>query len=342
MSSSVLHTPPGYISLYELNVAREDGQLIYPFVTKDGAGDVFKTVTTTDFNSLFNYGDTVSGSYPLSASMHRTFYQTTTRPQVNALKNITNYYRYMSEHYQFSSSLGDKSSQEITLVDVPSIFFGSSIKKGTVDLRFYVTGALAGKLRDSKVNGELIQHSGAISTNDGSVAGIVLYKEGIILLTGSWAFSTHKEDYRQDATPVSASWKYWGSTGSADDRLVSSSFELSLSGTNYIPTITMFAHAPKGRLNNSSNPTFIDNDYAANLLAFSSGSNIYEERKDLKIKNTTKLPYSASSGSFEKQTFISQIGIYDEFKNLIAVAKLAQPIRKTHQRDYTFKLKVDL
>ena len=47
------------------------------------------------------------------------------------------------------------------------------------------------------------------------------------------------------------------------------------------------------------------------------------------------------TGSFEKQTYISQIGIYDENNNLIAIAKLANPVRKTESRDLTFKLKLD-
>ena len=45
---------------------------------------------------------------------------------------------------------------------------------------------------------------------------------------------------------------------------------------------------------------------------------------------------------FKKQTFISKIAIYDEDKNLIAVANLAKPIKKLEDRDFTFKLKLDI
>ena len=55
-----------------------------------------------------------------------------------------------------------------------------------------------------------------------------------------------------------------------------------------------------------------------------------------------KYDYENYSGSLEKQTYISKIGIYDEDKNLIAIAKLAKPVRKTENRDFTFKLKLDL
>ena len=46
--------PTGYISLYELNIDRKSGNLIYPFVVKDGSLDSFKTITTTKFNTDFS------------------------------------------------------------------------------------------------------------------------------------------------------------------------------------------------------------------------------------------------------------------------------------------------
>ena len=45
---------------------------------------------------------------------------------------------------------------------------------------------------------------------------------------------------------------------------------------------------------------------------------------------------------YQKQVFISKIGIYDKDKNLIPIAKLAKPVRKTEDLEYTFKLKYDL
>ena len=60
------------------------------------------------------------------------------------------------------------------------------------------------------------------------------------------------------------------------------------------------------------------------------------------IKNTISSSFAHYSASYEPQVFISQIGIYDEQKNLIAIAKLANPVRKTKDLDYTFKLKLDM
>jgi len=208
-TSSVPHIPPGAISLYELNVDRDEDEnqyhpvdapngkktVIFPFITKGGSLTSFKTITTSEFNEDFQYGDIVTGSYPLSASITRKYYASqestvegsdvasqasgyTLRPRISALKNTFNYYTPMSDHYAFStrgvdlSRTGtsdednikqagepdrwDKDVQELNLISIPSIYYGSSIEKGTVDLKFYVKGELVGHCRDFNKNGELI------------------------------------------------------------------------------------------------------------------------------------------------------------------------------------------
>ena len=72
------------------------------------------------------------------------------------------------------------------LVSVPSIFYGREIQKGTVDLKFYISGTLVGELKDERENGELIQVGPTGSVYSGSTAGVVLYNEGVMILTGSW------------------------------------------------------------------------------------------------------------------------------------------------------------
>ena len=69
---------------------------------------------------------------------------------------------------------------------------------------------------------------------------------------------------------------------------------------------------------------------------------LYLEDAQKPIANIVSSSYSEPSASFKKQTYISKIGIYDENKNLIAVAKVATPVKKTEEREYTFKLKLDI
>jgi hypothetical protein len=52
--------------------------------------------------------------------------------------------------------------------------------------------------------------------------------------------------------------------------------------------------------------------------------------------------YNDPESYLEKTTFITKINIYDDSKNLIGVAKVAKPVKKTQDRDLTFKIKLDL
>ena len=102
----------------------------------------------------------------------------------------------------------------------------------------------------------------------------------------------------------------------------------------------MMTHAPKGELNHSNNPTYLDKSLSSGALTLPSGS--YIENPKQAIKNIVKSPYADPTGSFSKETYISKIGIYDEENNLIAIAKLATPVRKTEDREFTFKIKMDI
>ena len=212
-----------------------------------------------------------------------------------------------------------------------------------------MTGTLIGELKDQNKNGELIQTGPVGSTGSGSVAGVVLYNEGFMLLTGSWNLDNSASvDYTNESSASFSSWLYYG-VGANDGTPVdsdsnlsrlSASFDLNFSGTNYVPVITMFARAPSAELNYSNNPTYI-NLTQSNALTFFSSSVAYVESSEQKIKNTIKSPYTDPTGSYKPQTFISKIGVYDENKNLIAIAKVATPVKKTEDRDLTFKLKLD-
>ena len=60
------------------------------------------------------------------------------------------------------------------------------------------------------------------------------------------------------------------------------------------------------------------------------------------IKNTVSSSYSDPTGSLKKTTYITKVGIYDDKKKLIGIASVAKPIKKTEDRDLTFKLKLDI
>ena len=83
------HTPSGHINLYDLNVHRDlhGGDLIYPFITKEGSFTSFKTISADSLNLDFALGDTVSKTYPLTASISIDRYaETKSNAKLNVLK----------------------------------------------------------------------------------------------------------------------------------------------------------------------------------------------------------------------------------------------------------------
>ena len=74
----------------------------------------------------------------------------------------------------------------------------------------------------------------------------------------------------------------------------------------------------------------------------STGAYVYAEPTNLSIKNIASSSYVDPPASFQKTTYISKIGIYDEDKNLIGIATMATPVKKTQNRNLTFKLKLDI
>ncbi len=385
-TGSVPNVPPGHLSLYEYNVDRTDQSdliprgtgFIRPIVSKGGYLTKLKTVSEDPFEP-FLYGETMIGMYALSSSISRESFSSnhetnnfsvTAGPdsltgefdRVVALKNTLNHYSYLSKHYLYqnpppdlvgltAAGVGgwDKGKQAVNLISIPSIFYGSSIEKGTVEVDFYISGTLAGRLRDINKNGELIQTSGTSNLYDGgdanaggsgSVAGVVLYDEGFILLTGSWKLNTlHQEPY--NGVNNNPSWLFYGvgaETASLGYNIPSSSFALRFSGSTETNVTTLFTHARAGELNHSNNPTYIQFSQSLEPMT---GSTFYKEPEKLLIKNTISGAFTDLTESFQKQTFISKVKLYDEDFRCIGVAKLATPLPKKTSRDVTFKLKLD-
>ena len=390
-SDPILRTNAGNISLYELNVDRQlvasstrligppgpagtttvDNGLIYPWVVKNGTGIGFRTTSQLAFNTS-DYGDIIQGSYPLTSSISKELYLANTRryntsnPSLGsgwvshllALKNTINSYTYVNPLISYSSSASgrDLNSVPVGLINVPTIFYGSKIKPGTVDLNFYYTGSLLARAQDTKRDGVLYTTTGRRS---GSAIGFALYGEGILILTASYRLGSSGQTdkyYRSPTTDLLVSdnpkWIYFAQFADTtantsaptirpnrDVTAPKSSFIMEMSGTQEVQTMTLFAHARKGQLNQSSNPTF--REYSTGSFADSS-LRAYQENDNIHIKNVVSSSYNDPTGSFEKTTYISKVGIYDDEKNLIGIAKVATPVKKTVERGFTFKIKTDL
>lgn len=354
------HITNGQISFHELNVNRPSDKLIHGFISQDTTRYSYSTITTANFNvgGDFAAGNVITQSYPLKAGLTRIYidagpefdnnvfnpyeppsFAGSNKKYIRALKNVINSRDHAGKPIEYA----DFGTKKVNMVCVPGIFYGSTIEKGSVELSCYMTGTLVGRAIDSKKDGYLIQTTGAES---GSVAGIVIYEQGLMLMTGSWDLSEGQAgtlDYGPSTYP---DWLTFGTglpiIGAAlpneptEAQIENTTYEIKFKGTNRIPTLTMMAHAEKGELNYSNNPTFLES--SSNTSTQNSSS--YSDPKRT-IKNITKSRFDHHSASFESTTFISKVGIYDENKNLIAIATLARPIKKTPSRDYMIKMRMD-
>ncbi len=374
------NVPPGWISLYEYNINRlydisgdkiigetasysaigNDEEIykvrytnqIYPWISKDSARSAFMTVgtlnngaaTTTNFN-VDQYGKVIAGTYPLSSSIVRE-YITTPSASFNkhfwSLTNRLDFYSIRSEHYKVSSSFGNKNTQTLNLISVPSIFYGSQIKPGTLSLKLYATGTLVAELQDSRQNGELIQVTGsayAMEQGSGSVAGVALYDEGFLVITGAW--DLNGDTYNQAGVSDNPKWIYYGA-GAYDGTSTTSTdlaYVLDFKGTTETQVMTLFANAKRGEVNYSNNPTYLQ--FGQDALQFTS-SHVYEENNNKLIANINSSSYIDYSASFKRQVYISKVAVYDENKNLIGLATLSNPVLKNEDEDLSIKIKVDM
>ena len=373
LTDPLMAVGPGHANLHEINVDRPlvstgrfignsakliDNGRIYSYISKNSKGFAWKTVSTEAYSDA-DLGGILTASYPQVATVTRRYIATPYASKDSydrryvGLRNKLNVYELRSEYYKVSSSFGNKDTMPINFISIPSIFYGTRIKPGTLSLKWYFTGSLIGELRDQNQNGELIQTGPPGSTGSGSVAGVVLYDEGFLLLTGSW-------DINPTAIPMTSgsnattkpNWLFYAA-GMNDDvnqqntatapnvesDFVSASFGLSFKGQTDTQVMTMFAHARRGQANYSNNPTYLE--YGQNKTYFTS-SNIYEQTSSIKIKNIKSSSYADYNAPFERQVYISRIGIYDDNKNLIGIATLTNPILKKDNQDISFKIKLDV
>jgi hypothetical protein len=350
-SNNVKHVPSGHINLHELNINRPSDALIHPFIEKASTRYAWKTITTAQFDNFqFLYGDNLTGSYPYKASLSRIYTPAGTEfsSSLGATHANKRYVTALENPINFQNSLGSTVSyegmgpKEVNMLCAPGIFCGSLIAKGTVELNYYMSGALTAKATDRFSDGRLIQVSGAAS-NNGKEIGIVLYRQGIMALTGSWDLHAESDHYLSNSSISKPKWTNFGTglpqvgTQLEHGSVTGSSYSVEFKATNKVPSMTMYAYAKMSENNLSNNPTFTST--VSSSLPVSTGR-VFEENAEI-IAAINRSIHADYKDDYENVTYISKVGIYDKNKNLIAIATLANPIKKTEKRDFLVKMKLD-
>ena len=190
-------------------------------------------------------------------------------------------------------------------------------------------------------NGALYQTLPVGSPGSGSIVGAVMYNEGFMFLTGTTDLSNsqYEENYIAGGSLEKPQWTHFGAHGVNN---ATSSYIMAFSGTTHTNVLTMFTHAKSGELFYSNNPTYVDFTGSSQIAPSPDGTGKVFLQAPRPIKNIVSSSYYETTEALEKTVYISKIGIYDKDKNLIAIAKLASPVRKRLNDEYTFKLKLDI
>jgi hypothetical protein len=229
--------------------------------------------------------------------------------------------------------------REVFIVNFSRLLSKDQIKKGSFSIGVktgsyfgtavsYITGGIA-TYSDSKVT----ENSNAANTISGDygvlsgamgIGGIVFYQAGIAVLTASIFRSG-------SATPSSRETPGFYSDGSTtwhtvDELLTGSSISgacdaarqrihnIQFNNTTEINSTVYFCRAPHNKFNYSSNPTYLSSS-------------------SIRVKNNTR--------SNMPLAYITTIGLYNSANELLAVAKLSEPLRKDPTNELTLRVRLD-
>lgn len=196
----------------------------------------------------------------------------------------------------------DKAHVNMRVVHVPSMFYGRQIEPGTVRMTCNAYSSL-GIVRTLIDDGK-----GALY-----VSGSLLHPLSDESYGGCPTFKVGNVFYPEGLIVITdPSLLDFGDseTGSSNDP--ASTFECSFRGHQRIMTKTLMCRLAQGDANASNNPTF----------SYVDGSRRIARDPDL-------------------VTYVTAIGLYDDKRKLVAVAKLAQPVRKREKDKIDIRLRID-
>lgn len=195
------------------------------------------------------------------------------------------------------------------VVHVPSLFYGRQIATGSVELvcNAYSRQGIVRVLKDDGRGGLYI--SGSITRRDGGedYRGVEWNKVGNVFYSEGLIVIT--DPALLDFADKNKDW-----SGTTD--LLKVSFD----GVTRTPTKTFMCRIAPGDCNSSNNPTF----------------QVFDDRGTVETDDDRLIPVRDDG-----TTYVTAIGIYNEERKLVAVAKLAQPIRNREKDKNTIRLRID-
>ena len=225
--------------------------------------------------------------------------------------STTNYYNYLSNTLPPSRYFPTGSNEEICIISIPSNLFGEYLKPGSVNIS---TGSIV--LQDDSL-GNLLH--GSLKVGD------VIYEHGIIIITNS-GITGSIDGYGN---------VQYGSTlyGGGDYNFINNFYNNPLI-CSFESTVTIYETQYKctireNEFNFSNNPSL-----TSGSTAISNGSDsLFPQPGSGKLNDNV-------TGSYFSP-YITTVGLYNNNKELLAVAKLAQPLPVSSVTDTSILINFD-
>lgn len=304
--------------------------------------DNIKNYSHGMFQSIYDYpylSSSANHIFDLTVGYDETSPLSSSTDPVQRAKKINMYNQFSqvllgytgstNEVRKFESDLtldGVNAMKEVVFVNLSRLLTKDEIKKGSVSITLGTASwadPFAGvqTLTDSEVSetqGTLNTVGGdyglLTSTTTSLTGGIVFYQAGVMVLTSSiW---TGTSDFFSAST----------GTSSFDEQLVSGSISgsadafrhrmqnLQFNNTTEINSTVYFCRMPHNKYNYSSNPTYLSDG-------------------QVRVKNGNRQNPPLS--------YVTTIGLYNSQNELLAVAKLSEPLRKDPTNELTLRVRLD-
>jgi hypothetical protein len=276
------------------------------YITSQSSQLVYRSIREL-YYSNYLLGD--DGSYAATASFNND--GTITGPAYTP-----NYYNYLSNTLPPSRYFPTGSNEAITVISIPSNLFGEYLKPGTVNISTFSSSFGNINLQDDGL-GNLLH--GVLKVGD------VIYEHGIVIITNKGITgSINGYGYVQ-----------YGSTlyGGGDYNFINN-FYSGLLTCSFESTVTIYETQYKctireNEFNFSNNPSLLSGSTA---ISNGSGS-LFPQPGSGKLNDNV-------TGSYFSP-YITTVGLYNNNKELLAVAKLAQPLPVSTVTDTSILINFD-
>jgi len=325
-------------------------------------------------NNIKNYSHGIFQSvydYPyLSSSANHIFditvgfstgsdFSSDTDTQLNKKRNIYDQMAQVLVPYDISGNVrpfdqdgnlyetGDGKIHDAFFLNFARLITKDEIKKGSFEVVFFTGSTLATSYSDETMTisdygaassfnvnsptGEYgLLYTSSASPNDDSAVGHVYYQAGIAVITASIftddflepgdpsdGIETHCEFGAPGATYDTSSYEAVLSASSIQsfaDGVRNRLYSFEFNNTTELNSTIYFCRANTGDYNYSSNPTYI---------------------------SASKLRVKGDNPFAQPISYITTIGLYSSQNELLAVAKLSEPLKKTPSNELTLRVRLD-